>query len=138
MRNKFVGIAFGLLLSIVCLLAMPGQAQHLQTGTTAGVYYAFPVLSAAGTSPWIAVNNVIPTKHGMQVNTTGSPASCTYNLEGSADGVNATALLTAQACTTSGTLTWEATGTKPVLFVRVNVTALSAASSVSAIYIGSK
>lgn len=130
-------ILFALFWALVCLVE-PGQTQTLQTYANTGVNYTFPTLSATGTSASIAVNNVIPTKHGMQVNTTGAPAACTYNLEGSLDAVNWTSIINAQACTTSGTLTWDATGIKPVLFVRVNLTALSGGATASAIYVGSK
>lgn len=121
----------------ICLVE-PGYTQTLQTYATTGVNFTFPTLSAVATSSSIAVNNVIPTKHGMQVNTTGAPAACIYNLEGSLDGVNWTSIINAQACTTSGTLTWETTGAKPVLFVRFNLTALSGGATASAFYVGSK
>ena len=117
---------------------LPAQSQTLQTSAVSGAYYTFPAIASVTTSPSIAVNNVIPTKHGMQVNTTGAPAACTYSLEGSLDNTNWTAIISAQVCTTSGVLTWEATGTKPVLFVRVNFTALSGGATATATYVGSK
>lgn len=138
MRRGLLNILAGGLLVAAVGLVIPAPAQHLQTGITTGVYYSFPALSATGQSASIAVNNVIPTKHGMQVNTTGAPAACTYNLEGSLDGVSWTSIINAQACTTSGTLVWDSTGIKPVLFVRFNLTALSASSTATAIYVGSK
>jgi hypothetical protein len=135
---KNLKLAVLALLFAMVLLVAPGQSQELQTFANTGVSFTFPTLSATGQTASIAVNNVIPTKHGVQVNTTGSPASCTYNLEGSLDNANWTSIINAQVCTTSGTLTWESTGAKPVRFVRINLTALSASSSATAIYVGSK
>lgn len=127
-----------LCLLVLGMLPAPVEGQHLQTYATTGAYFTFPALSATGQTASIAVNNVIPTKHGVQVNTTGAPAACTYNLEGSLDNTNWTSIINAQACTTSGTLTWDATGIKPVLFVRVNLTALSGGATATPIWVGSK
>jgi len=135
---EVVAVVVAILIVILCGWFTDARSQHLQTFATTGVYFTFPALSATGQTASIAVNNVIPAKHGMQVNTTGAPAACTYNLEGSLDGTNWTSIINAQACTTSGTLTWESTGTKPVLFVRVNVTALSGGATATPIYVGSK
>lgn len=127
--------AFGI--ELLCPI-QSAHAQTLQTSMTAGLYYSFPAVSTTGATASISVSSAIPTKHGMQVNTTGAPAACTYNLEGSLDNTNWTPIISGQACTTSGLLAWDTTGLRPVLFVRANVTALSGGATATPIYVGSK
>ncbi len=123
---------------LVGMFVEVAPAQQLQSNALTGVFYSFPALSATASSPWIAVHGVIPAKHGIQLNCTGSPASIAGNLEGSLDGVNATTIVAAS--TTCGALAWDSTGNKPVLFVRFTLTTLSGGSSptVTPIYVGSK
>ena len=134
----FLAIALASLFIERPVLAQSGPNAVKYTGAQHAVEIPFTPQSTTGASAWIWVGDTSPTKHAVQVDTTGSPASCTYNLEGSLDGTNASSIINAQACTTSGTLTWESSGTKPVLWVRFNLTALSASSTATAYYLGSK
>jgi len=116
------------------------SAQNLSAAHNA-VYNTFPAVSGSGSTPWIWVGNVVPTKHAVSIAVTGG-ATYTANLEGSIDGVNATTIVAAS--TTPGAVAWDAAvtapagGLKPVLWVRVTATLTGGTNpTFTASYVGS-
>jgi hypothetical protein len=138
-----IGLAAAILL-IVILATVMGHAQtgsgHAQNAVRDavghGVYLKSETLSATGTTLGYSLAGIQPGLHAVQVITTGSPAACTYDLQGSLDGVNYFAIVSATACTTSGTITW--TVDKPTRWVRFNLATLSASSSATFHYVGTE
>src|SRR6185312_7027494 len=65
-------------------------------------------------------------KHTLQIVVTGSPSGCTVNLDGSLDGAHWFDLSGGQTCTSS---TMFHVVSKPVAYVRGDLTALSGGSS---------
>lgn len=118
---------------LVALFVPEGSAQTKYTGSQHAVSYSFPALSTVTSTPWIWVGDTAPTKHAIVVVTTGSP-TFGGNLEGSLDGVTATTIVA--GATTTGTVAWESTGAKPVLYVRYTLTSLSGGTA-TPIYLGS-
>jgi len=93
-------------------------------------------LSATGVTANLAVSG--SDVHTLSVVVTGSPGSCTLNLDGSADGthwfdISKDSNGADQTCTSS--FMFHVVN-KAVMFVRVNVTALSAGGTVTPSYVG--
>lgn len=81
-------------------------------------------LDAASTTQ-VTSSEEVPdvSKYGLQVSTTGSPASVQVLVEGSIDGVNWMGLLSVTSATTG----WVAD--RPMKFVRLNLAMLSGGTS---------
>ena len=91
------------------------MAQALTIEASATATGAQPAAAAAGGAPF--------STYGLQVKGVGgTPTSWSVTLDGSLDGANWTTLITHNA--TDGSTSWETTG-KPVLFIRVNVAAVT-------------
>lgn len=89
-------------------------------------------LTAAGITSAVLTGAL---NHTLQVNVTGSPATCAIQLEGSLDGVNWANLSGSQSCTAA--VTMFHVDLKPVKLVRANLTAYSGGGTVSIFYRGS-
>lgn len=134
MKKLLVLFAVLLLAPLYVLRFIPAvHAQTKYTGAQHAVAYTFPALSTVTSTPWIWVGDTAPTKHAIAVVTTGAP-TFGGNLEGSLDGVTASTIVA--GATTTGTIAWEATGAKPVLYVRYTLTSLSGGTA-TPIYLGS-
>jgi hypothetical protein len=127
----WVVIAMSVVIAVIH--STPVHAQTKETGSQHAVTYTFPALSTVTSTPWIWVGDTAPTKHAIVVVTTGAP-TFGGNLEGSLDGVTATTIVA--GATTTGTVAWESTGAKPVLYVRYTLTSLSGGTA-TPIYLGS-
>lgn len=98
-------------------------------------------LTAVSTTPALDLFNtyrVTPHKHTIQVNTTGAPATCTMELDGTLDPPLGSAaqwsnLSGSQSCA-AATLMFHIAD-KPVRGIRANLTALSG-GSVTVLYLG--
>lgn len=99
------------------------------------VFGGVTAATATGTSNTVDVRFYAPRTHTFQVVVTGSPASCTIDLEGSLDNSNWFSLSGNQTCTSN--VMFHVTD-RPVVFVRGNLSALSGGSSptVTVDYIG--
>ena len=118
-------------LALALLLVVSAQAQLVNLRVARVI---FGTLSAVSTTAGFDVSLLSPSQHTVQVITAGSPASCSLQLEGSLDGGTTWANLSgAQTCTSS--VTFHVIQ-KPIDMVRINVTALSAAASVTVRYVG--
>lgn len=121
---------------LILLLLIPAS---LYTAHTPPVIMG--TLTAPGTTPVVDLFNayrVTPHKHTVEVDTTGTPGTCTMELDGTLDPpLSATAqwsnLSGSQTCTPA-TLMFHIAD-KPVRGIRGNLTALSG-GSVTILYIG--
>lgn len=111
------------------LVALPLFGQQYQK-------IAFPVQAASGTTISLAVP-FAPTKHGVMSVVTGGPATCSVQLEGSMDNTNFFLISASTTCTS--TVMFQAID-KPVLYVRINLTALTGgtAPTVTSTYLGTR
>ena len=123
-----------LALSLTAMLAISLAAQMVTNDKAIRVYAA---LSSATTTSAFDVSNALPTQHTVLLVITGSPATCTAKLQGSMDGTNWADLSGSETCTS--TTTFHVVN-KPILNIRVNVTALTGGTSptVTAIYAGTR
>lgn len=93
---------------------------------------AFAALTGVSTTAAYAVGG--NDKHTVQLVMTGSPASCTANLDGSLDGTHWKDLSGGQTCTSTPVIFHVVD--RVVAFVRINVTALSGGATVTPTYQG--
>ncbi len=117
--------------SLLCLLAV------MTLGAQSPSRITWPVLSATGTTT--GFNTPMNGWHTLQVVLTGSPASCTVNLEGTIDGSHWYDLSGGQACDATAQPTAVLmfhVANKPVVQVRAHLTALSAAATATITYGG--
>lgn len=100
--------------------------------------HQFTALDAVGASSPVNIQlgARYPDKHTLSIITTGSPATCTIELDGSLDGTNWFDLSGDQTCTSS---LMVHVINKPVQQVRVNLTVLSGGTdpTVTVKYLGS-
>lgn len=113
-------------LTLALLLLVPAAWADGQFGQT---------FSATGSSSGIPQANTGITQHKLTWVVTGAPASCTVALDSSTDGVSWSAggSITGQTCTSNGS---SAITASTVNFVRITVTALSAAATVNVTWTG--
>lgn len=124
--------ATALLISLTAFSLYAGHTQVIPLGS----------VSAAGTTSSydaLSTGNVMPHKHSLQLVITGSPASCTVELDGTLDNPagapNWSNLSGSQTCTSLSLLFFSVVD-RPVRAVRANITALSAGATVTASYVG--
>ena len=116
-----------LLFSALLFAAALSTAQAQETNSRAA-RVGFGTLTATGTTSTFSVRDVAPAQHTIQANVSGSPASCSVQLEGSLDaGANWFNLSGAQDC--SGGNTMFHVVTRPMDYVRLNVSAFSGGTS---------
>ncbi len=112
-------------LALIIGLLSPASAQAPY------VLKTWPALTATGTTASQLVQGI--DLHTIQVVVTGSPGSCTANLDGSVDATHWFDLSGGQTCTSN--LMFHVTS-RSVIYVRGNVTALSAAATATITYEG--
>ena len=112
-------LRFLLLLTLATAL-IAGRA-HLST-------FAAQTAIGATASVDLSKLRVWPDKATVQLNVTGAPTTCTYQVEGSLDNASWFDVSGSQVCTSSLMFHLDA---KPVAYVRGNLTALSGGTSPS-------
>jgi hypothetical protein len=93
----------------------------------------FGSLSSVAATPAVLLSSLAH-KHTVAAVPTGAPASCALQLEGSLDNTNWFNLSGSQDAS-GGNIMFHVVD-KPVMFVRINLTALSAGASVAVNYLG--
>ena len=128
MRKTFVGIG---VLTLVLFAGLSDAVAAKRTTKT------FTAQTATGTTASLNLDklNIAPVDATAQLNVTGSPTTCTYQVEGSLDNVTWFDLSGGQTCTSSLMFHLDS---KPVNYIRGNLTALSGGTSpdVTFIYLG--
>jgi len=121
--------------SLTRLLETPVEAQG---AGFQGFHKTFTTQSATGATSAAAANGLrgIPVNHTIELITTGAPATCTYQLQGSRDSTTWFNMSAAAITCTSTIVAWEAN--KPVVNVRGNLLTLTGgtAPTVTLKYVG--
>ena len=134
MRQRF------LILACVLFLGAFASAQtltHAPVQTETNVWASWTAQTTTGATDTANVAKVSPSVHTLALTVTGSPAGCTYRLEGSLDGTTFFDLSGAQTCTSS---TMFHVVQKKVTYVRGFLITLSGGSSptVALAYVGGR
>ena len=106
-------------LLLLLLLAAVAVAQY------SPVTFKWSAMTATGTTAALPLPYGF-SQHTLQILVTGSPSGCTVNLDGSLDGTHWFDLSGGQTCTSN---TMFHVVSKPVAYVRGDLTALSGGSS---------
>ena len=115
-----------LLFSALLFAAALSTAQAQETNARAA-RVGFGTLTATGTTSTFSVRDVAPAQHTIQANVSGSPATCSVQLEGRLD--NSTFFSLSGALDCSGGNTMFHVVTRPIDYVRLHITALGGGSS---------
>lgn len=115
------------------LLESPAEAQ---LGDWRGFQKTFVTQSATGATASSGLMRGLPVNHTSELIVTGGPATCTYSLQGTRDGVTWFTISASAITCTSTTVAFEAN--KPAVSVRGNLLTLTGgtAPTVTLKYIG--